>query len=363
MPQATATVADPADESGPGLPADARGAAAGSDFAPLLRVVRDQGLLERRTDRYVLGIAVNLVALGAVITAFVLLGDTWWSLLLTLPLAVLWTRTAFVAHDAGHAQISGDRGTSRLIGLLHANLLLGMNEAWWNDKHVRHHANPNHIDKDPDVGVGALVWTQKQAARRQGFARWLTRNQARLFFPMLLLEGIALKVYGFQFLPRQPLRERAVSALLLTAHFALYATLLLSTLSPGRAIVFALVLHALFGLHLGMAFAPNHKGMEMPDPDGERWGHLQRQVLTSRNVRGAVVTDWFLGGLNYQIEHHLFPSMPRPNLRLAQPLVKAHCSRIGMPYAETGLIESYRQALSHMHEVGEPLRQRGPRGT
>ncbi|NEE08783.1 acyl-CoA desaturase, partial [Streptomyces sp. SID7499] len=88
MPQATATVADPADESGPGLPADARGAAAGSDFAPLLRVVRDQGLLERRTDRYVLGIAVNLVALGAVITAFVLLGDTWWSLLLTLPLAV-----------------------------------------------------------------------------------------------------------------------------------------------------------------------------------------------------------------------------------------------------------------------------------
>lgn len=204
MPQATATVADPADESSPGLPADARGTAAGSDFAPLLRVVRDQGLLERRTDRYVLGIAVNLAALGAMITGFVLLGDTWWSLLLTLPLAVLWTRTAFVAHDAGHAQISGDRRTSRLIGLVHANLLLGMNEAWWNDKHVRHHANPNHIDKDPDVGVGALVWTQKQAAQREGFARWLTRNQARLFFPMLLLEGIALKIYGFQFLRRQP---------------------------------------------------------------------------------------------------------------------------------------------------------------
>ncbi|SCE56487.1 Fatty acid desaturase, partial [Streptomyces sp. Termitarium-T10T-6] len=235
--------------------------------------VRDQGLLERRTDRYVLGIAANLAALGAVVAGFVLLGDTWWSLLLTLPLAVLWTRTAFVAHDAGHTQISADRRASRLIGLVHANLLLGMNEAWWNDKHMRHHANPNHIDKDPDVGVGALVWTQKQAERREGFARWLTRNQARLFFPMLLLEGIALKIYGFRFLRRQPLRERAVSALLLTAHFALWATLLFSTLSPGKAIVFALVLHALFGLHLGLAFAPNHKGMEMPDPDGERWGH------------------------------------------------------------------------------------------
>ncbi|MGW4630767.1 acyl-CoA desaturase [Streptomyces rubiginosohelvolus] len=364
MPQATATAedpaeaagADPADESSPERRAAARVEAAGSDFAPLLRAARDQGLLERRTDRYVLGIAANLAALGALITGFVLVGDTWWSLLLTLPLAVLWTRTAFVAHDAGHAQISTDRRTSRLIALVHANLLLGMNEAWWNDKHVRHHANPNHVDKDPDVGVGALVWTQKQAEQREGFARWLTRNQARLFFPMLLLEGIALKIYGFRFLRRQPLRERAVSALLLTAHFALYATLLFGTLSPGKAIVFALVLHALFGLHLGLAFAPNHKGMEMPDPDGERWGHLQRQVLTSRNVRGGVLTDWFLGGLNYQIEHHLFPSMPRPHLRLAQPLVRAHCADIGMPYTETGLIESYRQALAHMHDVGEPLR-------
>ncbi|MFD7530061.1 fatty acid desaturase family protein [Streptomyces sp. NPDC059849] len=332
------------------------GPAQGSDFAPLLRAVKGQGLLERRTGWYAAGIAVNLIALGAVITGMVLLGNTWWTLLLALPLAVFWSRTAFVGHDAGHAQIAGDRRVGRAIGLVHANLLLGMNEAWWNDKHVRHHANPNHIDKDPDVGVGALVWTQKQAAQREGFARWLTRNQARLFFPMLLLEGIALKISGFQYLRRQPAGERALAALLLVAHLGLYATLLLTVLSPGKAVVFALVHHALFGLHLGMAFAPNHKGMEMPDPDGDRWGHLQRQVLTSRNVRGGILTDWFLGGLNYQIEHHLFPSMPRPHLRLAQPMVRAHCESLGMPYAETGLIESYRQALQHMHEVGEPLR-------
>ncbi|MFF4243298.1 fatty acid desaturase family protein [Streptomyces sp. NPDC001822] len=354
MPQAVAaTVAPyPRDEA----ESTAGPKAAGSDFAPLLKDVKGQGLLERRTGWYARGIAVNLAALGAVITGMVFLGDTWWTLVLALPLAVLWTRTAFFGHDAGHAQISGDRRTARIVGLVHANLLLGMNEAWWNDKHVRHHANPNHIDKDPDVGVGALVWTQKQAAQRRGLARRLTRNQARLFFPMLLLEGIALKIYGFQFLRRQPVRERALSGLLLAGHLALYATLLLSTMSPGKAVLFALAHHALFGLHLGMAFAPNHKGMEMPDPDGDRWGHLQRQVLTSRNVRGAVLTDWFLGGLNYQIEHHLFPSMPRPHLRLAQPLVKAHCASIGMPYAETGLVESYRQALRHMHEVGEPLR-------
>ncbi|MCR8940614.1 acyl-CoA desaturase [Streptomyces sp. OUCMDZ-4982] len=361
MPQATATVADSADDgradpAGDSSPERTGPPGSGSDFGPLLRAVKGQGLLDRRTGRYVLDIVANTVALGVVITALVSLGDTWWSLLLTLPLALLWTRTAFLAHDAGHSQITGDRRASRLIGLIHANLLLGMNEAWWNDKHVRHHANPNHVDKDPDVGVGALVWTQKQAIGREGFARWLARNQARLFFPMLLLEGIALKVYGFQFLRRQPVGERVVSALFMTGHIALYATLLLTTLSPGKAVVFALLLHALFGLHLGLAFAPNHKGMEMPDPDGDRWGHLQRQVLTSRNVRGSLLTDWFLGGLNYQIEHHLFPSMPRPHLRLAQPLVRAHCRSLGMPYTETGLVESYRQALAHMHEVGAPLR-------
>ncbi|MEV6793426.1 acyl-CoA desaturase [Streptomyces sp. NPDC051320] len=334
----------------------------GSDFAPLLRTVKAHGLLARRTGWYGLSMTTNLLALAATVAGMVLTGDSWWTLALAVPLAVLWSRTAFFGHDAGHAQISGDRRVSRAVGLFHSNLLLGMSYGWWNDKHNRHHANPNHVDKDPDVGVGVMVWTQNQAAEREGLARWLTRNQARLFFPLLLLEGIALKVYGFRTVlakddeSRQPAGERAVEGILLFTHLAAYTTLLLMVMSPGKAVVFALVHHALFGLHLGMTFAPNHKGMEMPDPDGERWGHLQRQVLTSRNVHGGVITDWLLGGLNYQIEHHLFPSMPRPHLRRAQALVREHCEALGMPYAQTSLIDSYRQALTHMHQVGEPLR-------
>ena len=332
---------------------------AGSDFAPLLKAVRDHGLLDRRIGWYATGITVNLLALVGTVTAVVVVGDTWWSLLFAAPLAVLWARTAFYGHDAGHAQITRGKRAGRAVGLLHSNLLLGLSYAWWNDKHNRHHANPNHVDKDPDVGVGALVWTQRQAGQRVGFARWLTCHQAQLFVPMLLLEGIALKVYGFQDLGRQSPRERTVEALLLVAHLAGYTALLLTVLSPGRALAFALLHHALFGLHLGLTFAPNHKGMEMPDPAGEGWGHLRRQVLTSRNVRGGLLTDWVLGGLNYQIEHHLFPNMPRPHLRHAQPLVRAHCEAAGIPYAETSLPDSYRQALRHMHDVGAPLRAAG----
>ncbi|MFD9881084.1 fatty acid desaturase family protein [Streptomyces alboflavus] len=328
----------------------------GSDFAPLLRAVKTQGLLDRRTGWYARGIAVNAAALAAVGAGLFAIGHTWWVLLLAPVLSVLCARTAFIGHDAGHSQITDDRAVARLIGLVHGNLLLGMSVSWWNDKHNRHHANPNHTEKDPDVADDILVFTAWQARPRAGFRRWLTRHQAWLFFPLTLLQGIAMKVYGFRDLRRQSRRERAVEGPLLVVHLVGYVTLLLAAMPLGHALAFAALHQALFGLHLGMAFAPNHKGMEMPDPDGERWGHLKRQVLTSRNIRGGALTDWFLGGLNYQIEHHLFPSMPRPHLRLAQPLVRAHCHAVGMSYAETGLVDSYRQVLRHMHEVGEPLR-------
>ncbi|MFC7304610.1 fatty acid desaturase family protein [Streptomyces monticola] len=343
----------PADRSPDRAPTDE---ASGSEFAPLLRTVRGQGLLERRIGWYVRGITVNALILAALVAAVLAVGDTWWTLLLAVPLAVFFARTAFIGHDAGHSQISGSRTTARVIGLVHGNLLLGMSAAWWNDKHNRHHANPNHLEKDPDVKPDVLVFARDHAEGRAGVKGWLTRNQAWLFFPLCLLEGLNLKVSGFRDLRRQAPRERLVEGTLLVTHLAAYATLLLTAMSPGKAIAFALLHQALFGLHLGMAFAPNHKGMEMPDGTGERWGHLRRQVLTSRNIRGSALTDWFLGGLNYQIEHHLFPSMPRPHLRLAQPMVRDHCRTVGIPYTETGVIDSYRQALRHLREVGEPLR-------
>ena len=96
-------------------------------------------------------------------------------------------------------------------------------------------------------------------------------------------------------------------------------------LSPVKAVVFIVVQQGLFGLYLGCSFAPNHKGMLVLGAD-DRTDFLRRQVLTSRNVRGGWLTDFALGGLNYQIEHHLFPSMPRPNLRRSQAMIEAFCA-------------------------------------
>lgn len=338
-----------------------------STFAPLLRCVQEQGLLASRTAWYVRAIAFNLLAVGTIVTGVVLTGPSWQVLWFAPLLALVSARSAFIGHDACHSQITRDRRVSRMIGLVHGNLLLGMSQQWWNDKHNRHHANPNHIDKDPDVAADILVWTQGQARGRTGLRHWITRHQAWLFFPLTTLEGFALKVSGFAAVlsrpqgRRQPRSARLLEGLTLTLHLGAYLALLLTSMTPLQALAFVLIHQMLFGLHLGMAFAPNHKGMEMPDGTtvGKDWGHLHRQVLTSRNVRGGPVTDWLLGGLNYQIEHHLFPSMPRPHLKHAQPLVRDHCLRLSIPYTETSAVESYRQALSHMHQVGLPARQGG----
>ncbi|RAO39738.1 Acyl-lipid (11-3)-desaturase [Micromonospora noduli] len=206
------------------------------------------------------------------------------------------------------------------------------------------------------------MWTPEQALETRGFGRWMAQRQAYFFFPMLLLEGLSLHVASIKAIVGRedgkyavPMRHRAVEAALLVAHTAAYVALLLAVMSPVKALLFAVVHQALWGLYMGCAFAPNHKGMPMPTAEDEL-DFLRKQVLTSRNVRGSRLVDTTLGGLNYQIEHHLFPNMPRANLRRAQPIVRAYCVEQGIPYAETGLVESYRQALGHLHEVGRPLR-------
>jgi fatty acid desaturase len=335
----------------------------GSDYAQLSRRIAGAGLLQRRPGWYAAKIVLTGGLFAAGWAAFALVGDSWWQTLVAVFLAVATTQVAFLGHDAGHRQMFRNRRTSEIAGMLAGNLSVGLSYGWWIDKHNRHHANPNHEDEDPDVGAGVLVWTREQAEETRGFIRRLASRQAYLFFPLLLLEGLALHVASVQALVgrepgggfRTPMRHRAVEAILLVAHAIGYLGVIFALLSPVKAIVFIAIHQGLWGLYMGLSFAPNHKGMPMPTEDDD-WDFLRKQVLTSRNIRGGRVVDFALGGLNYQIEHHLFPSMPRNNLRLAQPLVKQYCAEQGIPYEETGLVDSYREALRHLHTVSAPLR-------
>ena len=334
----------------------------GSDYAALSREVKQSGLLKRRPGYYSVKVVGNLLLLAAGWTAFALIGQSWWQLLTAAFLAVMFTQTGFIGHDAGHHQIARSKRVNNLLGRVHADLLIGLSYGWWISKHNRHHSHPNHVDRDPDIDDGAIAFTEDQARVRSGAYAWLGRHQAWLFFPMLLLEGLALHVAGVRALLERTgtATSRATKlgeAAMLTAHLGGYLAALFLVLSPLQAVCFLAVHQGLFGLYMGCSFAPNHKGMAMFAKD-DKVDFLRRQVLTSRNIRGGRFTDFALGGLNYQIEHHLFPSMPRPSLRHAQEIVRSFCARHGIAYHETGLFDSYAQVLRHLHSVGGPLRLR-----
>jgi fatty acid desaturase len=337
------------------LRADASDSARGSEYAQLSRAVKRAGLLARRPGAYAVKLALTGAAFVGSWVLFFAIGETWGQLFTAVLVAITSTQVAFLAHDAGHRQIFPTRRTNDLVGFVAADLLLGISYGWWIGKHTRHHANPNNVDRDPDVQIGAVAFTQEQAGAKRGIYRFLAKFQAYLFFPLLLLEAGQLHAASIKALLRGDLRYRVMEGVLLLAHVAGYVTLLLLVLTPLQAFVFAVVHQGLFGLYLGCSFAPNHKGMPVLTEAQER-DYLRRQVLTSRNVRGGWLVDLALGGLNYQIEHHLFPSMPRPSLRRAKPLIEAFCREHGVAYAETGLFRSYAAALRHLHRVGEPLR-------
>ncbi|GGL16054.1 fatty acid desaturase family protein [Mangrovihabitans endophyticus] len=330
-----------------------RPSATGSDFAELNRRVNALGLMRRRPTYYVLRLTlVGLLAVGGW-TAFFLVGSSWWTLAVAAVLAVAFAQLALVAHDLAHRQVFRTKGPSAIAGRIAGNLGVGMSYGWWMDKHTRHHNNPNHDDLDPDVAPEVLIWATASALGRRGLAGFVTRHQAGLFFPLLTLLGLDLKISSIKALRAGAVKRPGLEVGLLIVHAAAYFTALFVVLSPLQALAFLVVHQALFGVYLGMTFAPNHKGM--PHPTGAE-DYLRKQVLTSRNVRGGWFVDVALGGLNYQIEHHLFPAMPSANLRKVQPIVQQYCAEIGVPYEQTGLIVSYRQALRHLHEVGAPLR-------
>jgi fatty acid desaturase len=321
----------------------------GSDFAELNRRINSAGLLEKRPGYYAVRLGLVAAAYVGGWTVFVAVGASWWTLAVAAFLAVVFAQVALVAHDLAHRQVFRTRRPSERAGLVAGNLAIGMSYGYWMVKHTRHHANPNHDDLDPDVGPGVLVWS-REAARGRGF---LTAYQAWLFLPLLTLLGLSLKRDSVRALLDGTVKRPRLEGVLLAAHAVLYLSVVFTVLNPLQAIAFLVVHQALFGIYLGLTFAPNHKGM--PHPDGSE-DFLRKQVLTSRNVLGGRVVDAALGGLNHQIEHHLFPAMPTPNLRKAQPIVEAYCAELGVAYEITGLWDSYARAFGHLHDVGAELR-------
>lgn len=335
-------------------PKAGRGAAPGVNlFTELAAQVHRSGLMRRRYGYYWSKIAVLFLALVGAVWAFVWIGDTWWQLFTAVVLAVLFAQAAFLGHDAAHRQIFVSGRWNNWMSLVIGDLMVGMSYGWWQHKHTRHHANPNKLGSDPDIELPVIAVTAETAQHEHGpLVAWPRAHQGILFFPILLLEGVSLHASSVRrVLSRGHLEHRAVEIIFLSVRLGGFIALVFIVLSPGIAATFLAVQLGIFGFHLGIAFAPNHKGMPIV-PRTMKIDFLRRQVMMSRNIRGNRVLDFFMGGLNYQIEHHLFPSMPRPHLRRAAPLIASYCRHVGVPYTQTGLLEGYAIVVRYINRVG-----------
>ncbi|MFI5778090.1 fatty acid desaturase family protein [Nocardia sp. NPDC051570] len=330
----------------------------GSRFPLLRREIRAAGLLSPRRRYYVVKAIVNVALLTACWIAFIALGPSWWQPAVALALAFCFVQIGLLGHDIGHHQVTRNRRATDVLGYLHWNLLLGASFDWWVNHHNRHHSDPNHLDRDPDIVRRRAIFAVEQAARPMSAARRLIiRFQDKIFFPMSALEALGLRVLSIRAIVRGTVRRPWTEGLLLGLHLVCYFTAVFWVLEPWQALAFTGVHHLATGLYSGSIFAPNHKGMPVRS-DAETPDWMTRQVVTARNIRGGRLVDYLYGGLNYQIEHHLFPGMPQPNLRHARPVVRAHCRTASLTYYETSLVRAYVEIIAHLRRVSRQARAR-----
>ncbi|GAA4668290.1 fatty acid desaturase family protein [Frondihabitans cladoniiphilus] len=344
------------------LPAGFRGTTSGetskpiSTYTALLAKVREAGLLKRRTGFYITVFVVITTLLGMAVTGSFLLGHSWFQLLIAAGIGLLFTQYAFLAHETAHRQVFESGKTSDRVGRILAAGVVGMSYDWWMSKHTRHHGNPNTIGKDGDIAYDTVSFLEQDAVKQRGLSRLFTQRQGYAFFPILLFEGINLHVLSYKTLfGRKKVNKRSHEIAMVTLRFAVYLGIVFWFLPVGMAFAFLGVQLAVFGLYMGAAFAPNHVGMPII-PETSRVDFLSKQVLTSRNIRGRGMTLG-MGGLNYQVEHHLFPSMARPHLRAASKLVQEHCLEHRVEYTETTLPAAFGIVVRYLNKVGLAARR------
>jgi fatty acid desaturase len=324
-------------------------------YAELKGLLARQGLFDRQPRYYTWKTLQTLSGLGLAVGLLLTTQLFWLQMLNAAFLACVFTQVAFLGHDAAHRQIFQSAWKTHVFGLL-CTLLTAISYSWWTEKHNRHHRHPNHLERDPDVQLRFLAFAGAQCQTARSVRRVIVKHQAWWFVPMLLLQGFAMRIQSSAFLRSKKARVPVVEPVCMALHIGLYLGCVFACLGLWEGMAFLLVHQLLFGLYMGSVFAPNHKGMLMPQ-GGSPLDRLRQQVLTARNVRSHPVTDFWFGGLNYQIEHHLFPSLARNQLKAAQATVRAFCQARAIPYHETSIVQAYRETLQYLHHVSAPLRQ------
>lgn len=312
---------------------------------------------EQRDGSFLFYATLTLVGLAAGFTTpFIFDLPSWGIALCAVDVGFWSTQTAFLGHDVGHNQAlrrwpKANYAARIVIGCV----LLGFSIDWWVEKHNQHHKYPNIIKEDPDVDIQLLGFTTDQARARPTKFKRLIKFQHVLLWFYMPFQAVNAQKSSWDFLNREQPKNLNLQRSLIAVHMILGIAFLVFLGFPD-GLIFGAIYLGVFGFYNSMVFAPNHKGMmtytleNMPE-------FLVLQVQTSRNVRGNLVVDFLMGGLNYQGEHHVSPTTSRWNLKKLHPLLKDFCAEHKITKVEVGWFRSVWDIFRHMREVALELRE------
>ena len=318
---------------------------------------------------YAFKIATNLAIFAAAVAVILMFNGIVGAVIGGVLMALFWQQSAFLAHDFLHHQVFTNRSYNNLAGLLFGNIWQGFSTSWWKTKHNHHHASTNVVHTqaggDPDImTMPFLLWSEKiiegDAEDLKDLPKFMVRYQKFFYLPLNAAARISwlLQSILFQLEPVHkyvgglPMKIAEISSMAVHYVSLVLSTSLLKTTSS--RIVFQLTCQSLGGIFLAVIFTVGHYAMEiftsevMSDTD-----FVRLQVRSTRNITPTVFNKWFSGGLAYQVEHHIWPTLPRHSLPLASKILKRFCSKHNIPYTVKGLIEGNLAVFKLLSQIGE----------
>lgn len=325
------------------------------------------------------GIKFLALWIGVVYFAVVGAGSVGYVLTSALLCAFLWHQGVFVAHDAGHSGITHDQLTDTLIGISLANFIGGLSLGWWKKNHNVHHIVTNHPSHDPDIQHLPFFAVSPSFAKSlystyynmtldfDSVAQWLVPLQHRLFYIVLAFGRFNLYVNCWAYVTslsssstqegrkeRVPYRTLEICGMLFFLGW--YLSLMMRLETWGLVVMHVLVSHLLTVL-LHVQITISHFGMDTSIVENE--GYAEMALRTTMDVECPRWLDWLHGGLQFQIEHHLFPRVPRHNLRKIRPLVEEFAKSHNLPFHTHSFFKGNWVVLERLREVGEEVGRMG----
>ena len=316
-----------------------------------------KGLTEPRWGRFL--IHSTIVLLMGAFVAYQLLGDL--TALKVCGLAAMAgfvsTQLATLAHAVGHNQVVRSLKKLRALSFFFGPISIGFGHTWWNDKHNKHHANPNNPQKDPDLKVSvAALSTSEDLATKNLVQRFFIRHENFTLPLFFALQALNARLSSILFLTKRKNRKDRWSQLVgISIHIAVYIGFLWPL--GWHGLLFGVIHQATFGVYNSSIFATNHKGA--PEGD-ESMGPISKQILTSRDVSWGKMT-WLIsvlmGYLDCQGIHHLNPEAPNQNLPKMRVIAKRYCAGLGIEYVELNPFRAYLAVFSHLSKMSRWARR------